>query len=233
MYSVAQPPHPFCVVFIFCHKISLILGVGPGPCGCCCTARGNPRHGQIFLIRNNSPVYGYSLSAVLQIRIESARSTCFWASWIRIRILILSSVIKSKYHWFMLFCNFFLTFYLWKMMSMLLQKALGRKKLVFFGVLKVITNGSGPDGSICQRHGSADLDPQQTVMDQQHWFWGNFFGLSGCNLKKWFIMNVNFIQDWPKARTRNQRPWHDSSAGVEPLRRPHAWTRPDEQHIWG
>ncbi len=25
-------------------------------------------------------------------------------------------------------------------------------------------------GSICQRHGSADLDPHQNVMDPQHWF---------------------------------------------------------------
>jgi hypothetical protein len=26
-------------------------------------------------------------------------------------------------------------------------------------------------GSISQRHGSADPDPHQNVMDPQHWFW--------------------------------------------------------------
>jgi hypothetical protein len=36
-------------------------------------------------------------------------SVCFWASWIRIPILLL-------------FCDFFLTFYLWKMMWVYIQK---------------------------------------------------------------------------------------------------------------
>jgi hypothetical protein len=34
------------------------------------------------------------------------------------------------------------------------------------------TEGSGSEsGSISQRHGSADPDPHQNIMDPQHWFW--------------------------------------------------------------
>jgi hypothetical protein len=36
---------------------------------------------------------------------------------------------------------------------------------------KIAGSGSGPkSGSIGQRHGSADPDPQQNVMDQEHWY---------------------------------------------------------------
>jgi hypothetical protein len=59
-----------------------------------------------------------------------------------------------------------------------LQKVTSRKNkgknLCFVGILKVpgyMTKiaGSGPDpGSISQRHGSADPDPHQNVMDPEH-----------------------------------------------------------------
>ncbi len=51
-----------------------------------------------------------------------------------------------------------------------------------------MTNGSG---SICQRHGSADPDPdpQQTVMDQQYWFEANFFAFQAVILKSTVIRN--------------------------------------------
>ncbi len=70
------------------------------------------------------------LQPVLLIRIRRIRM--FWG--------LLNpdpSIIKQKYWekpWFLLFCDFFLTFYLWKMMSVYLQKIISRItffKLVF------------------------------------------------------------------------------------------------------
>jgi hypothetical protein len=56
---------------------------------------------------------------------------------------------------------------------MYLQKEISRKtffKYVFVGILKVNDKRAG-SGSISQRHGSADPDPDphQNVMDPQHW----------------------------------------------------------------
>jgi hypothetical protein len=48
--------------------------------------------------------------------------------------------------------------------------------------------GSGSDfgsGSICQRHGSADPDPHQNVMDPQHWKNINFIGDHSQNASKY------------------------------------------------
>ncbi len=51
------------------------------------------------------------------------------------------------------------------------------KKLFFAGISKVNDENSriwDPDpgsGSISQRHGSADPDPLQNVMDPQHWLY--------------------------------------------------------------
>ncbi len=72
-----------------------------------------------------------------------------------------------------LFCDFFLTFYLRKMMQMYLQKVICRKtffKLVFCWLIKIAGSGSA-SGSISQRHGSADPDPDphQNVMDPLLW----------------------------------------------------------------
>ncbi len=58
---------------------------------------------------------------------------------------------------------------------MYLQKVISRNffKLIFVGVLKVKDEKSmircSESGSISQRHGSADPDPHQNVMDPQHW----------------------------------------------------------------
>ncbi len=57
-----------------------------------------------------------------------------------------------------------MTFYLWKMMKMYLQK-----------VLEGQCENSriqSRTGSISQRHGSADPDPYQNVTDPQHWLSG-------------------------------------------------------------
>jgi hypothetical protein len=54
-------------------------------------------------------------------------------------------------------------------MLMYLQKVISRKTFLnvfFVGNLKVNDENSG---SISQRHGSADPDPHQNVMDPQHW----------------------------------------------------------------
>jgi hypothetical protein len=54
---------------------------------------------------------------------------------------------------------------------MYLQNVISRKNCVknyfFAGILKVMTKTAG-SGSIIQRHGSADPDPPQNVMDPQH-----------------------------------------------------------------
>ncbi len=58
---------------------------------------------------------------------------------------------------------------------MYLQKVISRKTFLncfFVGVLKVNNEnrGSGSEsGSISQRHGYADPDPHQKVMDPEHW----------------------------------------------------------------
>ena len=59
-------------------------------------------------------------------------SICFWASWIRIRILnffvrivILPQQAKNEENpWVLLFCDFFKTFYLRRMMKMYLQRGM-------------------------------------------------------------------------------------------------------------
>ncbi len=71
-----------------------------------------------------------------------------------------------------------ITYYLWKLMKMYLQKVIIRKNFFlnfFFGVFTVNDEKAGSGsvsefGSISQRHGSADPDPHQNVMDPQHWF---------------------------------------------------------------
>jgi hypothetical protein len=40
-------------------------------------------------------------------------------------------------------------------------------------MMKIEGSGSESEsGSISQRHGTADSDPHQNVMDPQHWFYG-------------------------------------------------------------
>jgi hypothetical protein len=71
----------------------------------------------------------------------------------------------------------FLTFNLWKMMQLYLQKVISRKNCLGFllaswrSTTKIAGSGSEfGSGSISQRHGSADPDPHQNVMDPQHCF---------------------------------------------------------------
>jgi hypothetical protein len=56
----------------------------------------------------------------------SVGSVCFWAS--RIRILPLTRNLEK--HWCLLFCDFFMTFYLLRLMQMYLQKVIS-KKIIF------------------------------------------------------------------------------------------------------
>ncbi len=58
---------------------------------------------------------------------------------------------------------------------MYLQTVISRKnfkqKLFFVDILKSLTKKAGT-GSISQRHGSADPDPIQNVMDPEHFYEG-------------------------------------------------------------
>ncbi len=81
-------------------------------------------------------------------------STCFWASWIRIRI-----------HWSEVWIRI--------RIRILLSSSKNCKKSLdsyFFVTLFDFLSGSG-SGSISQRHGSKDPDPDppQNGMDPQHW----------------------------------------------------------------
>ncbi len=72
-------------------------------------------------------------------------------------------IIKQKWwekSWFLLFCDFFLTFYLWKITFL----------LAFWRSMMKIEGSGSASGSISQRHGSAGPDPDrhQNVMDPQH-----------------------------------------------------------------
>ncbi len=73
-----------------------------------------------------------------------------WTSWIRIRIRNLfkdpapdpsiNKQINEEKPWFLLFCDFFMTFYIWRMMLMCLQKGISIKtyeKKYFVAVLNV------------------------------------------------------------------------------------------------
>ncbi len=118
-------------------------------------------------------------------RSGSTGSTCYWASRIRIhysevliRILLSSSKNSKKKPWFLLFCDFFWTFYLWKWCKCTFKS---NKQNFFFlirfmfvswrSMTKIAGSGSA-SGSISQRQWSADLDPHQNVMDfEQIWHW--------------------------------------------------------------
>ncbi len=108
-------------------------------------------------------------------------STCFWASWIRIQILLSLSKNSKKKPWFLLFCDFF--FLSFKNDVMYLQKVICRKtfltKLVFLASWRSMMKTAG-SGSISQRHLSADPDPHKNVMDPQHC--GKFWQGSGSTL---------------------------------------------------
>ncbi len=66
----------------------------------------------------------------------------------------------------------FLSFYLWKMMYMYLQKVISKKNCVKIYFLleswRSMRKIAG-SGSISQKHGSEDPDPPQNVMDPEHW----------------------------------------------------------------
>ncbi len=96
-------------------------------------------------------------------------STCFWASWIRIRINQSEIWIRIR----ILLTSFWL--FIFKNDVHVPSKS--NKQNPFFlnkffvGILgRSMTKmaGSG-SGSISQRHGSVDPDPPQNVMDPQHW----------------------------------------------------------------
>ncbi len=72
-------------------------------------------------------------------------------------------------HWFLCFVTSFWLVSL-KYDVNVPSKIIMQKNLFLKSVLSSIKKmtGSG-SGSICQRHGSPDLDPHQNVMDPQHW----------------------------------------------------------------
>ncbi len=95
----------------------------------------------------------------------STRSTCFWASRIRIHEsevwirMLLSAGINSKKTWYLLFWDFFLTFYLWKLIYVYRQKVISRKTFLEICFLlaswRSMTKITG-SGSISQRDGSEE-----------------------------------------------------------------------------
>ncbi len=112
--------------------------------------------------------------SVLRIR---SGSTCFWASWIRI---LLSSCKNSKKN---LDSYYFVTpfdFLSLKNDVNVPSKSNRQKKLCYKicfllaswrSMTKIAGSGSrSGSGSISQKHGSADPDPPQNVMDPQQWF---------------------------------------------------------------
>ncbi len=124
----------------------------------------------------------------------STGSTCFWASWIRIRIhqsevwirlwvriwILQSPSKKNKKNldsycfatsfWIYIFEN---DAHVYSVPSKCNKQKNFLKNYFFVGILgrsmtKIAGSGSA-SGLISQRHGSADPDPPQNVMDPQHW----------------------------------------------------------------
>ncbi len=105
----------------------------------------------------------------------SKGSTCFWASRIRLRIL-LSSCKNSKknldsYYFATLFGFLSLENTVNVPSNSNKQKKCLNKNSFLLASWRSMTKKAG-SGSISQRHGSADpdLDPLQNVMDPEHWF---------------------------------------------------------------
>ncbi len=100
---------------------------------------------------------------------RSTGSTCFWASGsFYHHAKIVRKTLIPTILWL-------LTFYLWKMMYMYLQKVIRRIFFIIIFLLaswRSMTKIAG-SGSINQRHGSADPDPHQNVMDPQYCFQGS------------------------------------------------------------
>ncbi len=95
------------------------------------------------------------------------------------------------------FFNFFLSFYLWKMMY--LQKVISKKNyflLTTWRSLMKITGSGSASGSISQRYGCADPDPHpdlyQNFMDLQHF---KMLNAKSCNavLTNTSISFLNFF----------------------------------------
>jgi len=104
-------------------------------------------------------------------------STCFWASWIRIRILISLRKYSKKNLDFYCFVTSFWLFIFVKWCKSTFKKVKCRKTfkkisflLASWRSMMKIEGSASRSGSISQRHGSADPDPDphQNVMDPQH-----------------------------------------------------------------
>ncbi len=120
-------------------------------------------------------------------------------------------------------CDFFLTFYFWKIMLMYLQKVISIKTVKkLFCCWRLEGQWRNGSGSISQRHGSEDPDPdpgpRQTVTDlhhrpgesnfsfgifsncsenqPSHWFWGS---LKGTVRPDWICMRVVSLKSPLKA----------------------------------
>ncbi len=122
------------------------------------------------------------------VRFWASRIRIRWSEvWIRIRIRILLSSSKNskKKPWFLLFCDFFMTFSSGPSKSTYghgnKQKHIRKNNhfLVSWKALtKIAESGSGP-GSISQRYRSADPDPYQNVPDLQRcWYEIIYFSLN-------------------------------------------------------
>ncbi len=104
----------------------------------------------------------------------------FWKACVCI-VLMDPSINESKNSekpWFLLFCDFFMTFYVNVPSKRNKHKNLGKKIIIVFGVLKVTDEKSRirswiqiRSRSISQRYRSEDLDPDpyQSVTDLEYW----------------------------------------------------------------
>jgi hypothetical protein len=131
----------------------------------------------------------------------STGSTCFLTSWIR--ILLPLSKNSKKYQ---LFRDFFLTFYLWKMMWMYLQKVIFRKTCLLASWRSMMKLAGSGSGYISQMHGSADPDPDphQNVLDPQHWL--SHIILQGFFDSVWWLDCITLqVTPWSKFRIFRRR----------------------------
>ncbi len=69
-------------------------------------------------------------------------------------------------HWFLLFCDFFKTFYLWKMMQIYLQKLISKKNFFCWCLQGHWRKQQDPDPDPLVR----SMDPLQNFKDPEHWF---------------------------------------------------------------
>ncbi len=127
---------------------------------------------------SSSRPYGFIMQGWENLNHEQccgSGSTCFWASWI---LLSLSKNKKKNLNFYCFVTSFLLLIFVkWCKVP---SKSNMQKNFFLISVLlaswrstmKIKGSGSASGSeSISERHGSADPDQHQNVMDSQHWSW--------------------------------------------------------------